>query len=139
MILRGEPETDNRTTVVVGADHAAVLAAGQLPGEVQFLGLSEKVVRHVESEVDHATILSDPACIDGVVDGVDAAVVATPSDSRNFLYAQRLRVDTGVSDVVVRVTDPDNRAVFADLAVEPVCTATHASDSLVEAYERSTF
>lgn len=127
---------DDRKTVVVGSDAVSVLTARRLPGPVQFLSPCEQTVRRVDADVEQASVIEDPQRLSGVDDSVETAVVATPQDGRNLLYAQSLSVGHGVSDVVVRLTDPDYREAFSTVDADLVCTATNVSESLVERYAR---
>lgn len=136
VLSRPSHEGDQQAVVVVGADPIAAVTARRLPGKVQFLGLSEGLVRRVADDVDTAAVLRDPQRLTGVDDAVDTAVVATPDDGLNLLYTQCLRVEHGVSDVVVRLNDPDNRDALANLPVESICTATSVAETLGETYAR---
>jgi hypothetical protein len=123
-------------TLVVGSDPAGALMVESLSGPVQFLGLSEGLIRRVRSDVEETAVLPDPQSLTGVADDITAAIVATPVDSLNLLYARRLRADHELSAVVVRVTDPRYRDVVDDTGFDTVCTAPAVSESILETYTR---
>lgn len=137
MSLTERQKGENRRTLVVGDDAVGVLAARQAPGTVTFVGLNEQVLQRVDDAVS-ASVVVDPQRFEPPTESIDAAIVATKVDSLNLLYAQRLRVDGGVSDIVARVCDPHYESAFADIGVDTVCTAREVSDSLVETSSRLT-
>lgn len=63
---------------------------------------------------------------------VSAAILAHPKASLNLLYATRL-VGEGVTNLIVRVDDPDQRAVFETLPVRTVSP----TDNYVDRLQRS--
>ena len=65
----------------------------------------------------------------------ELVIVASESDARNILLAQILRTTFGVTDVVVRLTDPRNANAFEDIDVETVCMASTLTDAIVTQLE----
>ncbi len=66
------------------------------------------------------------------VAGASTVVVATPSDRRNLLVAQLVRVHFDVPRVVVLANVPDRRDLLAEAGHEPVCATSALSDALVD-------
>ncbi len=130
-----ERHDDSQRILVIGDDAASALIARELDADVQFVGLEEQVVRRVEGDVSRTLYLEDKTELE-LADAPDAAIVATSVDSLNLLYAQRLSVTWGLSDIVARVNDPQYHETFTSLGFDTVCAATTVSESLTESYTR---
>lgn len=59
-------------------------------------------------------------------------IVATPSDGRNLLVAQLVRVWFDVDRVLVLTNDPQRVVAMADGGHEPVCATTALADAIVD-------
>ena len=128
-------DSTSDAVLVVGSDTVGVRVARSLPAAVTFAGFDERGVERVGPTVEESVVV-DPRT--HVPDGdTDVAVVTTPKDSLNLLYAQRLRVSTDVSTVLARVSDPQYHEVFDSLGIETICASTAVSESLCDTYERS--
>jgi len=69
---------------------------------------------------------------DAGVKEASTVVAATGSDARNLLIAQLVRCRFGVSDIVVRVNEPDRHDPLVAAGHEPVCATTALSEALVD-------
>lgn len=131
-----EQRSESGRVLVVGSDAVGVHLARALPAETTFVGLDDRVVERADSSVARA-VRADPRRFDVADTGADTAIVATPTDSQNLLYAQRLSLADGVSTVIARVNDPQYHDVFAAIGADTVCGASAVSESLSDTYTRS--
>lgn len=59
-------------------------------------------------------------------------IVATPSDSRNLLIAQLVRVRFDVDRVLVVANEPDRVEMLTDAGHDTVCASTALADAVVD-------
>jgi Trk K+ transport system NAD-binding subunit len=128
---------EDRRVLVIGSDAVGVRVAEALPVEPTFVGFDERTVERVGNAASESVVV-DTERFDVPADEYDTALVTTAEDSLNLLYAQRLRVDNGVSDVVVRVSDPQYHDAFAALGADTVCATSAVSDMLCDTHARYT-
>lgn len=137
MTPANERTAQDRSVLVVGSDAVGVRVAEALPVEPTFVGLDERTVERVGNAATESAVV-DSERFDVPAEDYGTALVTTPEDSLNLLYAQRLRVDNGVSNVVVRVSDPQYHDAFAALGADIVCATSAVSDVLCDTHARYT-
>jgi trk system potassium uptake protein len=91
---------------------------------------------HLEDEFEHAAVLGDGTEITALeragIARADFVIAVTGDDEDNIIISQLAREKYGLENVIARVNDPRNQAVFDRLGIGPtVCAASHIH-SLVE-------
>lgn len=127
--------------LVIGNDSVGNRVANQLDdiGGTIFVGLGDSPFDSPEE--------SDPLTleIDRITDLFEAdfditpttAIVATSEDSQNLLIVSHLREKFDIDHIVVRVNEPQNIEVFADLSVDLVDVASIVGSVLTERLDPS--
>jgi trk system potassium uptake protein TrkA len=134
-IRRPTEETTGDDTVdycVLGGGPVGAAIARRLHSD----GHVVTAVGETHDAADHAVVRGDPADVRrleaaDIGDG-STVVAATPRDHRNLLVAQLVRAHFDVSDVVVRVNDPDRHGLVANAGHDPFCATTVLSTALVD-------
>lgn len=117
---------DSTAVLVIGTSRDAQALARHLSAEheVHFASDRAALVDGAKADGMEASALKlDGGSELGALDlAVDAAIVATSRDRTNLLVVQHLRARSDVSQIVVRVNDPDREDAFGGLGVETICS-----------------
>lgn len=84
------------------------------------------------SSADETAAPAVDARWDPPIDSAGTAIVATASDARNLLVAQRLRARCDVDRVVVVTNSPDRVDAIAAAGHDPLCATTVLADALAD-------
>lgn len=106
-------------------------------------GHTVTVVGDAADAADHRIVRGDPTDLQRL-EAADIApdstvIVATPRDERNLLLAQLVRTHFDVTDVVVRVNDPDRHDPVVAAGHDPFCVTTVLSTALVDELTRPVY
>ncbi len=114
------------TVVVVGSSHDVRALAGLLSDDYDVTFVSDRPELVSGASADgldaHEAPLDDGSAIAALGLKADAAIVAATSDRVNLFVAQHLRTRGDISQIVVRVNDPDREDVFDGLGAETICS-----------------
>lgn len=117
-----------RAVLVIGSSQESRALARHLSAEydVRFVSDRSALVDGAKAEgIDARELQLDAGSELGTLDvSADAAIVATPRDRTNLFVVQHLRSRDDISQIVVRVNDPDREDVFAGLDVDTICSTS---------------
>jgi trk system potassium uptake protein TrkA len=126
--------------VIIGGNAVGQTLAAQLDttyNEVLFIDEDEHVIECADESGLATTAIDDireSASTDILdVDLSTIIVVASARDSANLLIAQLIRNRFDVGRLIVRVNDPQNHSVFADLGLDAVYSTPVLAAALVDA------
>lgn len=127
-------------TLVIGDDAVGISIIRHLdPAEtVIFIGRDDEFFHCAE---EHAQKVIETSRISEFIKEIDtipdSAVVATSQDSQNLLFVQRLSIEFGIEEIVVRVNVPQNIEVYADLPVALIDATDIVGSALAQQLEQS--
>jgi len=131
-------DSGSEDVIVIGDDPVGIEVVSNLKRvkRAVFVGEDGQIVNRLEGYADVAKRVDSENSLDYTAGSdISSAVVATSSDSRNLLFAQRLRIDAGIEDIVVRINHPQHTEAFASLSVETVGVSEVVGSALVEYFE----
>ena len=128
--------------IIIGGSAVGQTLAAQLDttyNEVTFIDEDEYIVESATEDGLTATAIDDIRDIVSAdmldVDLTSIVVVASARDSVNLLLAQLIRNRFDVGRLIVRVNEPQNHSVFADLGIDAIYSTHVLAAALAEAVQ----